>query len=104
MIESGFALMVAFLINVSVICVSGAVCSSSNLNLDDQESCKDLDLNKASFLLRVCLCSCSNMGIYCYHPSISHLASNQIVLKSISNQDSWYGFAFSSEPNCPDFS
>lgn len=52
MIESGFALMVAFLINVSVICVSGAVCSSSNLNLDDQESCKDLDLNKASFLLR----------------------------------------------------
>lgn len=52
MIESGFALMVAFLINVSVICVSGAVCSSSNLNPDDQESCKDLDLNKASFLLR----------------------------------------------------
>ncbi|KAL6334199.1 hypothetical protein AAG906_006788 [Vitis piasezkii] len=49
MIESGFALMVAFLINVSVICVSGAVCSSSNLNPDDQESCKDLDLNKASF-------------------------------------------------------
>ncbi|KAJ9692974.1 hypothetical protein PVL29_011892 [Vitis rotundifolia] len=84
MIESGFALMVAFLINVSVISVSGA------------ESCKDLDLNKASFLLRVCLCSCSNMGIYYYHPSISHLASNQIVLKSISNQDSWYviGTAF----------
>ncbi|KAJ9692967.1 hypothetical protein PVL29_011888 [Vitis rotundifolia] len=52
MIESGFALMVAFLINVSVISVSGAVCSSSNLNPDDQESCKDLDLNKASFLLR----------------------------------------------------
>ena len=55
MIESGFALMVAFLINVSVISVSGAVCGSSNLNQDDQKNCKDLDLNKASFLLRVCL-------------------------------------------------
>lgn len=53
MIESGFALMVAFLINISVISVSGAVCNSSNLNQEDQDSCKDLDLNKASFLLRV---------------------------------------------------
>ncbi|XWS20530.1 hypothetical protein CRYUN_Cryun31cG0109100 [Craigia yunnanensis] len=52
MIESGFALMVAFLINVSVISVSGAVCNSSNLNPEDQASCEDLDLNKASFLLR----------------------------------------------------
>ncbi|XP_022723910.1 metal transporter Nramp1 isoform X3 [Durio zibethinus] len=51
MIESGFALMVAFLINVSVISVSGAVCNSSNLNPEDQASCEDLDLNKASFLL-----------------------------------------------------
>ncbi|KAI3982384.1 hypothetical protein MKX01_041222 [Papaver californicum] len=51
-IESGFALMVAFLINVSVISVSGAVCNSSNLNKEDQMSCKGLDLNKASFLLR----------------------------------------------------
>lgn len=54
MIESGFALMVAFLINVSVISVSGSVCKSSNLNPEDQASCEDLDLNKASFLLRVC--------------------------------------------------
>lgn len=52
LIESGIALVVAFLINISVISVSGAVCSSSNLNADDQESCQDLDLNKASFLLR----------------------------------------------------
>ncbi|XP_074275870.1 metal transporter Nramp6-like [Silene latifolia] len=52
MIESGIALAVAFLINVSVIAVSGAVCSSPNLNPEDQNSCKDLDLNKASFLLR----------------------------------------------------
>ena len=54
MIESGFALMVAFLINVSVISVSGAVCNSLNLNPEDQASCEDLDLNKASFLLSVC--------------------------------------------------
>ncbi|KAL2936580.1 Metal transporter Nramp6 [Bienertia sinuspersici] len=52
MIESGVALAVAFLINVSVIAVSGAVCSSLNLNLEDQKSCQDLDLNKASFLLK----------------------------------------------------
>ncbi|KAK7325294.1 hypothetical protein VNO77_29454 [Canavalia gladiata] len=52
MIESAFALMVAFLINVSVISVSGAVCNSSNLNAEDQMSCQDLDLNKASFLLK----------------------------------------------------
>ncbi|XP_026386226.1 metal transporter Nramp6-like isoform X3 [Papaver somniferum] len=59
-IESGFALMVAFLINVSVISVSGAVCNSSNLNIEDQTSCKDLDLNKASFLLRNVLGSWSS--------------------------------------------
>ncbi|CAO2815890.1 unnamed protein product [Amaranthus hypochondriacus] len=52
LIESGIALAVAFLINVSVIAVSGAVCSSSNLNMEDEKSCKDLDLNKASFLLK----------------------------------------------------
>ncbi|KAI3852660.1 hypothetical protein MKX03_023852 [Papaver bracteatum] len=59
-IESGFALMVAFLINVSVISVSGAVCNSSSLNIEDQMSCKDLDLNKASFLLRNVLGSWSS--------------------------------------------
>lgn len=52
LIESGFALMVAFLINVSVISVSGAVCSASDLSPEDSESCSDLDLNQASFLLR----------------------------------------------------
>ncbi|GLU21979.1 hypothetical protein SLE2022_380820 [Rubroshorea leprosula] len=60
MIESAFALTVAFLINISVISVSGAVCNSTNLNPDDQQSCKDLDLNKASFLLRNVLGSWSS--------------------------------------------
>ncbi|CAL0321974.1 unnamed protein product [Lupinus luteus] len=52
MIESAIALTVAFLINVSVISVSGAVCSSSNLGAEDQKSCQSLDLNQASFLLK----------------------------------------------------
>ncbi|KAL7114315.1 hypothetical protein ACP275_04G112800 [Erythranthe tilingii] len=52
LIESGFALLVAFLINISVISVSGAVCNSSNLDPKDLQSCKNLDLNEASFLLR----------------------------------------------------
>ncbi|KAK4857730.1 hypothetical protein QYF36_005249 [Acer negundo] len=60
MIESGFALMVAFLINVSIISVSGAVCNSSDTTPEDQASCKDLDLNKASFLLRNVLGSWSS--------------------------------------------
>lgn len=54
-IESGVALALAFAINVSVISLSGAVCSSENLDPEDQSNCQDLDLNKASFLLKVCL-------------------------------------------------
>lgn len=60
MIESGLALLVAFFINVSVISVSGAVCNSPNLNSDDLESCKNLDLNEASFLLKNVLGSWSS--------------------------------------------
>ncbi|CAN1756396.1 Metal transporter Nramp6 [Linum perenne] len=52
LIESGFALAIAFLINVSVISVAGAVCGSPTLNTEDKEKCQDLDLNKASFLLK----------------------------------------------------
>ncbi len=53
MIESAFALTIAFLINISIISVSGAVCGSDNLSPEDQMNCSDLDLNKASFLLKV---------------------------------------------------
>ncbi|CAH9144034.1 unnamed protein product [Cuscuta epithymum] len=52
LMESALALMVAFLINVSVISVSGAVCNSPNLDTADKLKCQDLDLNKASFLLK----------------------------------------------------
>ncbi|PIA47503.1 hypothetical protein AQUCO_01400265v1 [Aquilegia coerulea] len=52
LIESGFALFVAFWINVAVIAVSGTVCSADNLSADDTERCSDLTLNSASFLLQ----------------------------------------------------
>lgn len=51
-IESAIALALAFLINVSIISLSGSVCSSPNLNEEDKINCDDLDLNKASFLLK----------------------------------------------------
>ncbi|RZC94446.1 hypothetical protein C5167_026180 [Papaver somniferum] len=52
LIESGFALFVAFLINVAVISVSGTVCSANNLTAENAERCSDLTLNNASFLLQ----------------------------------------------------
>nr|GEZ52499.1 metal transporter Nramp5-like [Tanacetum cinerariifolium] len=52
LIESGIALFVAFLINVSIIAVSGTVCSAENLSPDEIDRCSDLNLNSASFLLK----------------------------------------------------
>lgn len=52
LIESGIALFVAFLINVSIIAVSGTVCSTENLSADEMDRCSDLNLNSASFLLK----------------------------------------------------
>ncbi|XP_076951134.1 metal transporter Nramp7.2-like [Bidens hawaiensis] len=52
LIESGVALFVAFLINVSMISVSGTVCSAKNLPSDEMDRCSDLNLNSASFLLK----------------------------------------------------
>ncbi|KAL9262638.1 Metal transporter Nramp7.2-like protein [Drosera capensis] len=50
--ESGFALLVAFFINVAVVSVSGAICSANNLSAEDAQRCGDLNLNSASFLLQ----------------------------------------------------
>ncbi|XP_071701784.1 metal transporter Nramp7.2-like [Rutidosis leptorrhynchoides] len=52
LIESGIALFVAFLINVSVVAVSGTVCSDQNLSTDTRDRCSNLTLNSASFLLK----------------------------------------------------
>ncbi|XWS23706.1 hypothetical protein CRYUN_Cryun28dG0038100 [Craigia yunnanensis] len=52
LIESGFALFVAFLINVAIISVSGTVCATDNLSDDNHGFCNDIKLNSASFLLQ----------------------------------------------------
>ncbi|GLJ37280.1 hypothetical protein SUGI_0756180 [Cryptomeria japonica] len=50
--ESAIALFVSFIINVSIVAVSGAICSRSDLPPEDVASCSDLDLNKSAFLLK----------------------------------------------------
>ncbi|CAO2819737.1 unnamed protein product [Amaranthus hypochondriacus] len=52
LLESGFALFIAFWINVAIISVSGTVCSSNNLTKDEANQCSDLTLNNASLLLQ----------------------------------------------------
>ncbi|KAJ8773391.1 hypothetical protein K2173_028568 [Erythroxylum novogranatense] len=52
LMETGFALFVAFLINVSVVAVSGAVCFADNLSSDNANRCNNLTLDSASFLLK----------------------------------------------------
>ncbi|KAL6525054.1 hypothetical protein OROMI_030647 [Orobanche minor] len=72
LMESGFALFIAFLINVAVISVSGTVCSGNNLSKDIKDSCDDMTLNSASFLLKNVL-GRSSSTIY----AIALLASGQ---------------------------
>lgn len=65
----------AFLINISIISVSGSVCSSSDLSPEDRLNCEDLDLNKASFLLKVPYFSLLQYGfdVYFSPESTQHL-------------------------------
>ncbi|KAI6689422.1 hypothetical protein NL676_026250 [Syzygium grande] len=72
LIESGFALFVAFLINVAVVSVSGTVCSSNNLSSENASRCGDLTLNSAAFLLKNVL-GRSSSTVY----AIALLASGQ---------------------------
>lgn len=51
LLESALALFMAFLINLAVTSLSGAMCSNPNLSIDDKHKCAELDLNEASFLL-----------------------------------------------------
>ncbi|XP_031497991.1 metal transporter Nramp5-like isoform X3 [Nymphaea colorata] len=71
-LESGFALFIAFLINLSLVAVSGSICSSENLSKENSEHCSDLTLNNAHFLLKNVLGK-SSSTIY----AISLLASGQ---------------------------
>nr|CAD1817796.1 unnamed protein product [Ananas comosus var. bracteatus] len=72
LLESGFALFVALLINIAVVSVSGAVCSSNTLSAEDSDRCGDLTLNSASFLLKNVL-GRSSSAVY----AIALLASGQ---------------------------
>ncbi|RZC06984.1 Metal transporter Nramp5 isoform C [Glycine soja] len=72
LMESGFALFVAFLINVAMISVAGTVCSADNLSAENADQCSDLTLNSASFLLKNVL-GRSSSTIY----AIALLASGQ---------------------------
>ncbi|XP_055834743.1 metal transporter Nramp5-like [Solanum dulcamara] len=72
LIESGFALFVSFLINVAVVSVSGTVCGADNLSDQNKESCSDITLNSASFLLKNVLGK-SSSTVY----AIALLASGQ---------------------------
>ncbi|KAJ3709249.1 hypothetical protein LUZ61_012954 [Rhynchospora tenuis] len=72
LIESGFALFVALLINIAVVSVSGAVCKASDLSAESADRCNDLTLNSASFLLKNVLGKSSSL-VY----AIALLASGQ---------------------------
>ncbi|XP_028787784.1 metal transporter Nramp5-like [Neltuma alba] len=72
LIESGIALLIAFLINVAVISVSGTVCSAPDISEENADRCSDLTLNSASFLLENVLGRSSSI-IY----AVALLASGQ---------------------------
>ncbi|XP_042515275.1 uncharacterized protein LOC122089621 [Macadamia integrifolia] len=72
MIETGFALFIAFLINVTMVIVSGTVCFADNLSQQDLDRCNNLTLDSASFLLKNALGK-SSSTIY----AIALLASGQ---------------------------
>ncbi|XP_043719093.1 metal transporter Nramp5-like isoform X2 [Telopea speciosissima] len=72
MIESGFALLVAFLINLSMVAVVGTVCNATDITPQNAERCSNLTLNSASFLLQNVLGKSSSI-IY----AVALLASGQ---------------------------
>ncbi|XP_074583646.1 metal transporter Nramp6.1-like [Curcuma longa] len=72
LVESGFALSVALLINISIVAVSGTVCAANDLSQQDSDRCNDLTLHSASFLLKDVLGK-SSSTVY----AIALLASGQ---------------------------
>ncbi|KAK4572764.1 hypothetical protein RGQ29_030977 [Quercus rubra] len=72
LIGSGFALVVAFLINVAIISVTGTICSANNMSDDIANQCNNLNLDSAPFLLKNVLGRSSSI-IY----AIALLASGQ---------------------------
>ncbi|KAL9275964.1 Metal transporter Nramp1-like protein [Drosera capensis] len=81
LIETGIALAVGFVINVCVIAVSGQVCNSPGLSAEDKKKCSDLDLDSASFLLRLnTICHFAiSIGSKFYHYRNGFLNINMVV-------------------------
>nr|CCM80484.1 Nramp1.1 [Psychotria gabriellae] len=71
-VESGLALLIAFLINLAVVSVSGSVCSNPSISSESKKHCKSITLNSAAFLLKDSLGKWSSI-VY----AISLLASGQ---------------------------
>ncbi|KAI4366605.1 hypothetical protein MLD38_022465 [Melastoma candidum] len=71
-LETGFALFIALLINITVVSVSGSVCTGPNVSSETKDSCNNISLDSASFLLKNVL-GRSSSTIY----GISLLASGQ---------------------------
>ncbi|KAI5669733.1 hypothetical protein M9H77_19586 [Catharanthus roseus] len=72
LMESGLALVIAFLINVAVVSVSGSVCSNPNISSDTKKYCQNITLESAAFLLKEAL---GNWSSKMY--AVSLLASGQ---------------------------
>ncbi|XP_075649976.1 metal transporter Nramp7.2-like [Castanea sativa] len=52
LMESGFTLVVAFLINIAIISASGTLCSANNISDETANQCNNLTLDSAPFLLK----------------------------------------------------
>ncbi|KAK8947418.1 Metal transporter Nramp5 [Platanthera zijinensis] len=72
LLESGFALFIALLINIAVISVTGTICYADNLSSEDSDRCGNLSLDSASFLKQNVLGKSSSI-VY----AIALLASGQ---------------------------
>ncbi|KAK9993676.1 hypothetical protein SO802_023379 [Lithocarpus litseifolius] len=72
LMESGFALFIAFLINAAIVSVSSTICSANNVSDEIVNQCNNLNLDSAPFLLKNVL-GRSSSTIY----AIALLASGQ---------------------------
>ncbi|EPS69341.1 hypothetical protein M569_05424, partial [Genlisea aurea] len=72
LIETGFALFIALLINIAMVAVTGTVCFGDNLKAENTDQCNNLTLNNASFLLKNVLGKSSSI-VY----AVALLASGQ---------------------------
>ncbi|GMH00725.1 hypothetical protein Nepgr_002564 [Nepenthes gracilis] len=73
LLESGFALFVALLINIAVVSVTGAICWSNQITPQNADTCNNITLNSAYILLQNVLGSKTGPILY----AVALLASGQ---------------------------